>query len=249
MKLDKLVKTLRRDLAANPMKAGVLGVLLLGGLYFWGPLVWKWVGKKGSVDASAAAVIPTPAQTQTGAPSPGVQTVSGGEANKETGFAWREIRGRREADPLARSANFRPEWSQIFQVATATTVANPESEVAKAAAKQVEVDPRKFGLVLQGVAIGSKTKKAIINGKVYRELDVITVSKTTDQPEYKLRLVRVSRKLVEVEYGGKTWPLKLGEAESEKLQPAKPMENETQDEPEEEKAVTPVKKKAVTAEE
>ena len=106
VKLDKLLKMLRRDLAANPMKAGVLGILLLGGLYFWGPLVWKWVAKKGPAGASAAAIVPSATQEPIGTQNAGLQG-TGTEEKKEPEFVWREVRDRRESDPLARSANFR----------------------------------------------------------------------------------------------------------------------------------------------
>lgn len=79
------------------------------------------------------------------------------------------------------------------------------------------VDPAKLGLVLEGVVIGSKSKRAIISGKVYREQDQITVRNTpanqdqrTRHPEIIYRLVHVSRKMVELEREGKTWRLEIG---------------------------------------
>ncbi|MGI8977858.1 MAG: hypothetical protein ACR2FY_01390 [Pirellulaceae bacterium] len=240
VKLDKLVKTLRRDLAANPLKAGVLGVLLLGGLYFWGPLVWKWVGKKGAA-ASEVAVVSSAAQSPAGVSSGGVLPTSGAGENKETGLAWREIHEQRKTDPLARSADFRPQWSQIFQVAAPVAiVAKPEAEIQ--AKKQAEVDPRSLGLVLQGVVIGPQVKKAMISGKVYRELDSIAVSQESDatskeedqQPEVVFKLARVYRKMVVLEREGKFWELKLTSAPAE----------QAKDEPRDEKAFTPDKTKA-----
>ena len=150
-------------MAANPMKAGVLGVLLLGGLYFWGPLVWKWVGKKGTAEVPVAAVVPAQTQGASGAQSAAVQPAAGATAVKETTIAWREIRDRRETDPLARSAEYRPEWNQIFQVAVVAPPPPPPVEVEST--KQKELDPRDLGLVLQGVVIGSKVKKAIVSGR------------------------------------------------------------------------------------
>ena len=263
MKLDKLVKTLRRDLAANPMKAGVLGILLLGGLYFWGPLVWKCVAKKGT--AGAAAVVPSATHEAVGTQNAGIQG-TGTEEKKEPEFVWREVRDRRASDPLARSANFRPEWSQIFQVAAAVTAAKPQTEVAEV--KQVEVNPKDLGLVLQGVAISPKMNRAVISGKVYREHDWITVKQTSSTtnnheaplPDLKFRLVRVFRKLVEVERGGKTFKLWLAstESESEKslevTQVRRPQEEipeqpqKEQKEPTDEKAVKPTKKEATVKE-
>lgn len=259
MKLDKLVKTLRRDLAANPMKAGVLGILLLGGLYFWGPLVWKWVAKKGPASASAAAVIPSATHETVGTQNAGLQP-TGTEEKQEPDFVWRQVRDRRESDPFARSANFRPEWSHIFQVAAAVTAAKPEVEVTEP--KPVEVDPRQLGLVLQGVAISPRANRAVINGKVYRELDWITVKQTSNTtnnqeaplPDLKFRLVRVYRKMVELQRGGKTWAIKLASTELDKQASAEvtrvrqPRE-EPEKEPTDEKAAKPAMKEAATVKE
>ncbi|MBC7852858.1 MAG: hypothetical protein IAF94_05430, partial [Pirellulaceae bacterium] len=235
----------------------VLGVLLLGGMYFWGPLIWKWVGKKGAA-APDVAVVPDVSLPSAGAPNVGGVPGGGAGESKETGLAWREVRERRKADPLARSADFRPPWSQIFQVAA--TVAKADVPEVGAPAKQpaAEVDPRNFGLVLQGVAIGPQGKKAIISGKVYRELDLITVSRDADalneekgqQSDVVFTLLRVYRKLVVVEREGKIWELKLKSAAAQELTPTEfnPVQPGN-DEPRDEKAFTPDKPKAASVKE
>ncbi len=237
MKLDKLVKTLRRDLAANPMKAGVLGVLLLGGLYFWGPLIWKWVGKKGTPAAAAAA----PAQEHASEQNAAVPTVTEEVKLQESPLEWNEIQRQREADPLTRSADYQPQWDQIFQVSAVIPVVQlPEEAESK---KQEQLDPRDLGLVLQGVFIGSRSKKAIINGTVYCERDSIPVELPPDesgnddtQLEVEFRLVRVFRKMVELERGDKVWQLKLATPEtakrnSERITPETQFTSESGDEP------------------
>jgi hypothetical protein len=219
VKLDKLVKKLRRDLVANPMKAGVLGVLLLGGMYFWVPLFWKWMGKKGAAEAPGAMVVPAAAsEPQNGLVASG-QSGNSTAIVKETAIAWREIQERRKSDPLARSAAYRPEWNQIFQVSVAPPVL--ESRVEVELKQPVELDPSELGMVLQGVAIGPKVKKAVINGKIYREHDTINVrqnkgnssDKGDEQPDLEFRLLRVYRRMVELERGGRTWQLKLTSSE------------------------------------
>ncbi|MBC7855693.1 MAG: hypothetical protein IAF94_19865, partial [Pirellulaceae bacterium] len=248
MKLDKLVKTLRRDLTANPLKAGVLGVLLLGGMYFWGPLIWKWVGKKGAA-APDMAVVPSSSPSSSSGSSGGGLPTSGAGESKETGPGWREVRDRRKADPLARSADFRPPWSQIFQVAATVTKAE-EPEVEVQTKQPAEVDPRNLGLVLQGVAIGPQGKKAIISGKVYREQDSITVSRDSDatrnengqRSDVVFTLLRVYRKMVVVEREGKVWELKLTSAAAQGQPPTEfsPVQPD-KDEPRDEKAFQPDK--------
>lgn len=236
MKLDKLVKTLRRDLAANPMKAGVLGVLLLGGLYFWGPLIWKWVGKKGTPAAAAAA----PAQEHASEQNAAVSTATEEVKLQESPLEWNEIQRQREANPLTRSADYQPQWDQIFQVAAVTPVAQLPEEVESK--KQEQLDPSDLGLVLQGVFIGTRSKKAIINGTVYCERDSIPVELPPDesgnndtQLEVEFRLVRVFRKMVELEREGRTWQLQLATPETlkrnlERFAPEAPFNSEPRDE-------------------
>src|ERR1700681_3555557 len=36
---------LRREIAANPKKAGILALLLIVAIWFWAPLLGKWFGK------------------------------------------------------------------------------------------------------------------------------------------------------------------------------------------------------------
>jgi len=203
VKLDKLVKKLRRDVAASPMKATVLGVLFLGGLYFWGPLAWKWIRGKGTA-AAPQAVADTQQPAATGA-STQVAVINQAEAN----LPWREVRKRKENDPLARSANFRQSWSEIFQVAATPTAGTAQVEVTR----REDFDPQKLGLILQGVAIGPRSKKAIISGKVYSELDVVPAKSAAD---IQFRLVHVQRKMVVLEHGGSMWSLKLASTDSTK---------------------------------
>jgi hypothetical protein len=211
VKLGKLAKTLRRDLTANPLKAGVLGVLLLGGLYFWGPLVWKWVGKKNSDQPVAAAA--DPEQTPL-AHDASLQSGQRAATKQEIGITWREIQDRRAKDPASHSAIFRQEWNHIFQTAIAAPA--PAEGTNQTRTEQFDEDPNKLGLLLEGVAIGSSSKRAVINGKVYRELDIITVKRTPTHPEMKYRLVRVARKTVELEHGGHRWPLSLVSPKADK---------------------------------
>jgi hypothetical protein len=228
VKLEKLAKTLRRDLTANPLKASVLGILLLGALYFWGPLIWKHVAGPKATDSTAAAAISPSEQVAT-------QNSSAQPVAETPMEAWREIRNRRMNDPSAHSATYRPEWGQIFQ--SAATVAPPtKPQLEAVGARQLDDDPEKLGLVLQGIAIGAGSKKAIINGKVYRELDIVTVKKTAERPELKFLVVQVTRRMAEVEHGGRRWKLLLrtkspNSKETEDTEPVSETKDKAQDEP------------------
>ena len=242
VKLDKLAKILRREMAANPMKAGVLGVLLLGGMYFWGPLAWKWLTKKG-IPAAPSTVGGSIATTEHASGTPTSEQAAADRIDlTEITIAWQEIQRQREADPLARSADYRPQWDQTFQV-TAVIPATERNDDAESK-KQENRGPQELGLVLQGVFIGSHSKKAVISGKVYREGDLIAASQRSDttsdndrQSEVDFQLVHVFRKMVEVKRAGKTWQLKLATTETVKANTAAALAEEPLDE----KAVSPQK--------
>ena len=212
MKLDKLVKTLRREIVANPAKAAVLGVLLLGGTYFWGPLVWKWVGgKKSAAPAVPAAAVVLPVES-----TPNQQGASVVAEPNEINLGWREIRRLREKDPLTRAADFQLPWNNVFFAAQVADASQPQG--AEVSVKPpATVDPATLGLVLEGVVIGAKSRRAIISGKVYREQDQIMVKPGTEAsqtpgarpPDVAFRLVSVFRKMVVLEREGKTWRLEM----------------------------------------
>jgi hypothetical protein len=216
VKLDKLVKTLHREIVANPAKAGLLGVLLLAGLYFWGPLVRKWVGgNQGAVAVtpSAAAAVPVVDAAS--------QQSAGALEQDEFKLNWSEVRQRREKDPLTRAADFQPSWNQAFLTTAIVGIdpSHPPADEGPVTPPAI-VDPAKLGLVLEGVVIGSKFRRAIISGKVYREQDQITVKDTPASQQAGIRhldivyrLVHVSRKMVELEREGKTWRLEIGGTE------------------------------------
>lgn len=184
-------------------------------MYFWGPLVWKWVGKKNSGQAVATASAPEQPPLARDA---SLQSTLGAATKQEVEINWREIQDRRAKDPASRSANFRQEWNHIFQTAIAAPA--PVQAVQQPGTKQFDEDPSKLGLLLEGVAIGSNSRRAVINGKVYRELDVITVKHTPTHPEVKYRLVRVERKTVKLEHGGREWPLAITSLKADKQDPS-----------------------------
>lgn len=217
VKLDKLVKSLRRDLAANPLKASVLGVLLLAGLYFWGPLVWRWTGMKGR-----SVAITTETNILSNAP---LASTQGGYRQGETTVSavdWDAVQKRREQDPFVKSADFFPKWNRVFGVAETAEAPMAQPAEVKSPAPPIEVKPQEVGLVLGGVAIGPRMKRAIINGKVYRETEMVTARRTTDELSKKgnkelvvsFRLVRIARRTVELERNGKTYQLEIATPDS-----------------------------------
>jgi hypothetical protein len=212
VKLDKLGKTLKRELAANPAKAGALGLLLLVGVYFWGPLIWKWVGKKGPTAAAASEAAPIAV-----APPNYEQQGKGSTSTVPPSATWQELRRWRENDRLVQPAEFRSEWKDIFQVSVPAKVIPAEGpEAPKVEVKTVVISPQKAGLVLEGVAISSHSKRAIISGKVYSETDFVSASAAKDGDKtagkgstLSFKVVRITRRTVELERNGESFRLQL----------------------------------------
>jgi hypothetical protein len=223
VKLDKLAKQARRDLAANPKKAAILGLMLLVAAYFWGPLVWKWfvpAGKKGGKEGQTALILEdepaevTP-QTKTGAAKP---------------FRWEKVRQLIRGDRLMVPAAFEQAWPNPFApppgAAPAPVGPGGESPAGSAAITALaEITPQTAGLKLTSVAIGPRRRTATIGGHTYREGAMIAVKGAEKQASIsaEFRLVRVEAQGVEVEREGKTWWLEFAKpslAHGDEIEPA-----------------------------
>jgi hypothetical protein len=212
VKLDKLVKQLRRDLLGNPKKAAALALMLLVALYFWAPLVTKWF-----VPAKASAVATTVA---------GLILEDDPDDGKRPGprgqiFRWDKIRELISKDERMTSAvldntlvdPFRvaeppPETAAILQPGATEPMPMPVP-----APEQPAIDPATAGLTLASVVVGPRRSSAMINGRAYREGQLIRV--TTSQhgaAAIEFQLVLIDRLGAELESGGKRWRLSLPRA-------------------------------------
>jgi hypothetical protein len=206
--LEKLAKQLRRDAAANPKKAAVLGLMVVVALYFWGPLTWKWItagGSKRSTKLTTAALIlkdDPPEPTQSGRQRGGAR------------FRWESARQLIRQDPLMASATFDLAWVDPFGTpagaeTTETMTDSPQDETTTATSIAT-ADPSDFGIVLGGVMIGPRTRVATINGEACHEGDVIEVhDKINKSMNRRFRVVNITSAGVEVEIGGRTRMLEL----------------------------------------
>jgi hypothetical protein len=164
--MDQLVK----EAKASPVKAGALGLLCVVALWFWGPLVLKWLRpEEEGVDPAAVAVAsPTPgaAATPAAANSPAAAVLD-----------WRALQKLRASDPRVQALRLAegmrdPFWKETTGVAAgADEVTNkPREEGDEASPMVVElnpVPPEEAGLVLQGTLVSTRRKLATINGRTY----------------------------------------------------------------------------------
>ncbi len=212
MKLDKLVKQLRRDLLANRKKAAILGLMVLVALYFWAPLAWKWIaptGKKtAKADASSLILEDDPAE-------PKATKRSGSAAT----FKWEKVRDLMANDSRMASAAFNAAWRDPFAVpitelppveTTPTTTPGTETERAVATSAPAKSEAEQIGLKLASVAIGPRGRSAIISGETYREGETIRIKgNESGVPTAEFVVVRIDRQGVEIERAGRTLRLEF----------------------------------------
>ncbi|MBN1396022.1 MAG: hypothetical protein JW959_13450 [Pirellulales bacterium] len=157
MKLGNITKRLRREAAANPKKAAILGILFVVSLYFWVPLVGGWLG--GEETSTAAA---PQSATAVAGPSSSAPSVAEKAENRHS---WRQIDRWRREDPRTTTSR------QV--VRTRDPFEFPKSEIAKTESAETTnpsnriVTPEDAGLSLSSTIIGPRSRMARINGKTY----------------------------------------------------------------------------------
>ncbi len=179
---NRFLKQLHHELTANPKKTVVLGLLLLVAVWFWMPLVMKWMGsndpaKDTSTAVAAASVAPAPGNgaTVVGA---GETAGTGGQTSSPTA-SWHQLLHWIHNDPLMRPHlpdtdgrdPFTTEKSRLVQAKKA----QPVIPVAP------ELTPAESGIVLHSTIVGPKLKTALINGRAYHENQSVTAANGQDR--------------------------------------------------------------------
>lgn len=222
-----LKNRLLHELKASAAKSAVLGSLLLVGLYFWVPPLWRAVGfgghKPPAPSASSVAVeSPAPPPAVPNAVSP-----SAADATHTAHVTWDRAADVLEHDPLVKSADaaaiggdpFRIDHGQfpppILFAAEATNPVSKPAPVETAAELPDDV-------VLKSTIIGRTRRAAFINTRLYHEGADVRVGGET----YRLESVHPRRAVLT--RGGKTFELKIpgpaefGEDDAEPVEPADP---------------------------
>lgn len=201
VKIDKLIKKLKRELAASPQKAGALVLLVVVAGYFWGPLVMKWSGK-GKMNPAAAA----PA-TATAGPVDAPAAAAPAPVPTTLMLGWQQLHDLLEKDPQARPANLDPQWNDPFAVVITPVVevveTTPEVESVSTTPDEITTPPE-YVMTLTSVLVGRRSKTATINGKNYHEGDLLEALVVGGEEPVRLRLTRISASGVELvpEQGG-----------------------------------------------
>ena len=178
MKLDKLLKQLKRDAAKSPQKAGALGLRVLGAPYFWAPLAMK---------------------NLKGKPQPGTATAAGpvilrddpilvkAAAHPSTNVAhWDRVRQALAQDRMMLAVAHDPGWQKPFGNLQLPEKASPTPKpianqgepkpLPAAPAATVEVAQQQLsGVSGSSILMSKRGHAAVINSKVYRVGDLLDV--------------------------------------------------------------------------
>jgi hypothetical protein len=226
--LTKLTSQLRRDIAASPQKAAALGLMVLVALYFWAPLIWRWLPARGEgngkVDMSKLVLTDEPAAK------------SASSALRTPAFRWEKVRQLVREDARMKPAAFDAAWHDPFGKPAPKPVsaeAEPVPVTAQAPVAETEAAPEPdltaASLVLGGILIGPRRKVATINGEPCHEGDSLTVTDANGKSvQHQVRIVRITRRQVDLESKGHTLTLELAAprlSQGDWLTPAGPRRN------------------------
>ncbi|QDU28781.1 hypothetical protein ETAA8_38860 [Anatilimnocola aggregata] len=204
MKLDKLLKRLKRDLAASPQKAGALGLMMLVALYFWAPLVLKWgKGKAKSNSIAVSQVILTDDPVLAKA-VPHPATDSG---------RWEHVRQAIATDQMMVPATHHVSWSNPFSrlrepPKTENEVGSTEPvlpHTPQVATPEPTVDKEHLaGVMISSILLG-KRHAVVIRGTVYRINDQLSLGGEDGKPALELRIVGIDESGIDLTHQGKTY--------------------------------------------
>lgn len=222
MAQSTFTKKLVKDLGRNPKKTAVLALLCVVAIWFWVPLVWKWV--KPSADGPAAANVVTPASTAESVVTPEAQPAAESVA-KPSALDWRNLTELFQSHQLAAAAELSAELQDPFarnetEVNTAST--DDEDEAATSTPTPVLLQtpsPKELGLVLSSTATGGGVRLARINGQLCGVGTVLEIALDGVKLEYEIVEIAAdgvmllsSGKLFELERQADKTTIQLGAA-------------------------------------
>ena len=228
MSLAKVSKQLKRELKANPTKAGALGVLTIVAGVFWGPLLFKSDEKpKKAVAANAGAFAPVgatdaaaPATTMNRAPAMDWRTLARGLAADQRMKAHVPgADGKGESPFRAKTAEEEnEEWFALLE--ELNKAEGPEARPVEAE-KPLEFE--QYPLELTSTIVGGRVRTAVINGKARR------VGTEIEQWNGgSLVLAKVEPRYAVVEWNGKRRELKILQSWEKPTVPAATTDTKTE---------------------
>ena len=192
--VNKLKRQLHREVLANPKKAAILGLLVLVAVYFWGPLVWGWIGKDKTSSKPSAEKVPSSDLDPSLSAELATAQAESPAAENPTTHPWEELVEWMQRDPTTTTVEI-PDRRDPFRAVVAEVPETALEEDIEPA--EQEVTPERAGLVLSGTLVGQDRSVALINGKAYRQGGTVGSTKDGQQIEFTLAEVHPRRVVLE----------------------------------------------------
>ena len=191
MNLEKLAKSLKKELLRSPKKAAILGVASLAAIYFWVPLIWKWSTPEGGRSSGKKA--PLVQNSEAGLAGEANPTVAGthslegsatvgdtGRGSRSSTWSWETMVKALSGDARLQSAPLPARLHDRFSAAPAPELEDDVQRAVEEEAKTAEKTPqqpsaepartptpKELNLVLQSAIVGARRKMATISGVNY----------------------------------------------------------------------------------
>ena len=220
MNLSKFFQQLARDMKASAAKTGVLGVLLLVGLYFWlPPLLSAFSGgptataaTPATVASSPAAEVPSSSPASTGSASPTPNSTTTAKQPPDSAVIAKLLR----EHPLMQPVNAQEVPEKPFGLDYDSMPLPVEIE-KDSLADLLPPPPKPLpppierldGLTLKSTLVGPTRRAAMINNRLFQEGQMVPWKNK------QLQLESVTRKSVTLTDGSQSWQLTLKDSRGE----------------------------------
>lgn len=225
MDLNRLTRQLRREVKANPGKATLLGVLLAVALYYWIPLVAKWLSPSDKLktvhaqSVASAALVQTPEEPRPlsgGNPT----TIPNTQQQTPEAFpAWDQLVQWRQADPRTQPVQLPtgprdpfhradPESVSAGKDGPTATKSLPSGRGGNTGAQpKANAPPESLNVELTSIVVGPNRRIALINGRPYQEGNTLVF--VQDGQPWEFRLWRILPNRIVLQWNDRRYEVKL----------------------------------------
>jgi hypothetical protein len=211
--LGRMSKRLRREMAENPKKAALLGLVTVVALYFWGPLVFGWLNRGENLPI---ATIPMAPESEIGQPSAPPSNLAIDANPKTPPPSWKQILQWMHDDQRMAAA--------LPWTGARDPFEDPKSDVVNAKIKKrseppAPITPTTAGLALTSTAIGPNRSVAQINGRIYTVGQLIEIGKEKGAVRAAFKIKEIHSTHAVLESGGIRYNLTIpGQEKSGKIE-------------------------------
>ncbi len=169
--IQKTTNQLTKEIKRNPAKAAVLGGLLLVAIWFWYPLIQKWMGSGSSSVVSNSKESDLVIPQATALPTP--EEPASHQQASPSKTDWRTIAQQISDDPWMKKGSLRNDTFDPFYPEQQAETVLTSTDVQTDTTPELDVPPETAGLAVTSVIVGGRVPIARINSQNYRVGDTV----------------------------------------------------------------------------